>query len=96
MTGPASLQVGETTYEFEFNEVEEIRLGKDGRPNGIALRGTGTMTVDEVDLQLVDAKLNLLEGDDSLDDPIFEITVDCLPDTTVIGAVVELTFGGGQ
>jgi hypothetical protein len=98
VSGPASLQVGETSYEFEFSEVEEIRLGQDGRPEGIALRGTGTMTVDEVKLQLVYAELNLLESDDTPPDPIFEITgddvLDNCCDMEIYDAVVELTFGG--
>ena len=94
VSGPASLQVGQTTYEFEFNEVEEIRLGQDGRPEGIALRGTGTMTADEAELKLGDLKMIQLEGDDDVADPIYEIVGDCVLDTTIYDAVVDLTFGG--
>ena len=95
VSGPMTLQVGQKTYDFAFNQVEEIRLDENGRPNGIALRGTGTMTEDDVKLQLLNLQASVqLESDDATEDPIFQISGDCVLDQTIIGAAVDLAFGG--
>ena len=92
VSGPATLLVGETTYEFDFAEVTEIRLGADGRPEGIRLKGTGTMTQDEVVTQLLNLQARVeREGDDDIGDPTLEIVDDAVLDMLIIGEVVDIT-----